>query len=67
MRDAAQVQAMYDRITSEIDMRERGDGLNEEDHVMCIQDAFIYVLNANLPESYLDGYFRSVDDEEQLA
>jgi cytidylate kinase len=67
MRNAAQVQAMYDRIKSEIDRRDATDGLNEEDHVMCIQDAFIYILNAHLPESYLDGYFRSVDDEEESA
>jgi hypothetical protein len=62
MRDIAEVQAMYDRIKFAVDKGERGGGFNEEDHILCIQDAFLWLLNSQLPASYLDGYFRE-DDE----
>jgi hypothetical protein len=62
MRDIAEVQALYNRIRSEVTARECSDGFNEEDHLLCIQDAFVWLLNPQLPASYLDGYFRE-DDE----
>jgi hypothetical protein len=62
MRDIAEVQSMYNRIRSEVDKGERAGGFNEEDHILCIQDAFVWLLNPQLPTSYLDGYFRE-DDE----